>query len=339
MTVALILAAGMSSRLLQLSTLRPKPLLPVANETLLNWAVRLCVRAGLTEQAVNLHHLGEMIRAQLKDGAALGARVQYSEEPEILGTGGGIKKMAELFTPQTVVAINAKIVVDLDLTAVLDFHREQGALATMVLAPVANAEQWGAIGIDQRGQLTRLLDEQRLGPGPTMNYMFTGIHVLEPELLKAIPSGSCCIIRTAYTQLFKQGAPLAGYVHRGYFFEHSTPARYLQGNFNLLDDKVHPAHFLGPFQGVHPTAYVAESAKIIPPVLIGPGAEIEDGAEVGPYVVLGARAVVAADVRLQHCVVWPEIFVNQSASDAVITEHGLVLAERSAAALASPRGS
>jgi NDP-sugar pyrophosphorylase family protein len=215
--------------------------------------------------------------------------------------------------------MNAKIVIDLDLGAVLEAHRQSGALATMVLTPDAQAEKWGAIGLDAKGRVVRLLDQRRPGAGPSQDYMFTGVHVLEPELIAAIPEGPCCIIRTAYTELFRRGALLCGYVHGGYFQEHSTPARYLRGNFNLLEGRAEPPARPGPLRGVDPSAHVHASARLCEPLLVGPGAVIEAGATVGPRVVLGARARVAAHVELAESVVWPDVEVRESSCLAVFT--------------------
>lgn len=318
---AMLLSAGFGTRLRELSDERPKPMLPVCDAPLVRWAASLCTRAGIRELVVNLHHKGEQIRAELGDGGALGAgvRVHYSPEPEILGTGGGVKAMARLRPRGTCVAVNAKIVTDLDLCAALAFHHARGALATMVLKPDPQAERWGAIGVDEEGNLTRLLALRRPGRGASRECMFTGIQILEPELVEAIPDGPCCIIRTAYAALFERGAPLAGYVHEGYFHEHSTPARYLEGNLNLLRGLAAPASAPCPLRGIDAGAVVEAGARVEEPVRIAAGARIGAGARVGPEVVLGAGARVAEGVELSRAVVWPGARVTASVASAIVT--------------------
>jgi NDP-sugar pyrophosphorylase family protein len=323
----MLLAAGLGTRLGDLSDERPKPMLPVCDRPLVRWAAQLCVHHGITDLVVNLHHLGEQIRRELGGGEDLGAEIRYSPEPVILGTGGGIKAMAALRPRGTCIVVNAKIVVDLDLEEVLAAHRRRGALATLVLKADPDAERWGAIGIDRDGRLTRLLDLQRPGDGPSRDCMFTGIHVLEPEIMDAIPEGPCCIVRTAYSTLFSRGAPLFGHVHPGYFHEHSTPARYLRGNFNLLDGVVDPAARPGPLRGVDPLAEVHPTARLIPPVLLGPRACIEAGAVLGPRAVVGAGARVARGVRLAESVVWPETEVTEDTRRAILTPRKKIAVE------------
>jgi mannose-1-phosphate guanylyltransferase len=316
---AMLLAAGLGTRLGTLSAERPKPMLPVCNQPLVRWGAALLVEAGLRRITVNLHHLGEQIQAELGDGSALVAEVLYSPEAQILGTGGGIKAMAALRPRATCLVMNAKIVVDLDLREVLAFHRASGALATVVLREDPEPERWGAIGVDERGSLVRLLERHRAGHGARRDLMFTGIHVLEPEAIAAIPEGPCCVVRTAYATLFDRGAPLAGYVHGGYFQEHSTPARYLEGNLNLLEGRATPRACPGPLRGVDAAAQIDRRARLVEPLLIGPGAIVEAEAVVGPAVAVGAGARIGPGVRVDHSVVWPAATLRASASRVIVT--------------------
>jgi NDP-sugar pyrophosphorylase family protein len=327
----MILAAGLGTRLGALSGERPKPLLPVCNWPLVRWAAALCLHHGVDDLVVNLHHMGPAIETELGDGRELGARVSYSREPVILGTGGGVRQMAQGRPRQTVLVVNGKIVTDVALDQVIALHRRSQALATMVLCPTDEPERWGAIGVDDEGQLIRLLDQRRRGGRAAGDFMFTGIHLLEPELIDAIPPGPgpSCIIRTAYGELFRRGARLAGYVHRGYFQEHSTPRRYLEGNFKLLDRRECPPAGPPLCRGVDPHARIDGDATIVEPVLVGAQARIEAGARVGPHVVIGPGARVGRGVTIARCVVWPGAVVGRSCQDSIITP-------RQALQLASP---
>lgn len=334
----MLLAAGLSTRLKELSRQLPKPLMPVCNHPLVRWTAGLCVHAGIRDLAVNLHHHGELIRAEVGDGAELGARVTYSPEPTILGTGGGIKAMARLMPRATSVVVNAKIVVDLDLREVVSFHRRRKALATLVVCPHPQAERWGAIRVDEAHRVTGLLEHRRPGTEDQGTpHLFTGIHVLEPELIDAIPDGPCCVIRTAYAELLERGAELAAYVHERYFYDHSTLPRYLAGNLNLLHGYAAPRFAPGPLRGVNEAAHVDASAELVDPVLVGSGARIGDGAQVGPGVVIGPEAQVAPGVQLQDCVVWAGAEVTSSVHRAVVTPKGVVVVPEQDDPEAAPR--
>ena len=133
-----------------------------------------------------------------------------------------------------------------------------------------------------------------------------------------------CIVRTAYTRLLEQGAPIAGYLHQGYFYDHSTPGRYLQGNLNLLAGAAAFPRAPGPRVGIHPSADIHPTAEVCAPVLIGADARIGAGARVGPFVVVGAGARVLEGVRLRECVLWPGATADASGARLILTPDGAV---------------
>jgi len=335
---AMILAAGLGTRLGGLGQERPKAMLPVCNQPLVSWALGWAAHHGLRRAAVNLHHHGEQIRTWVSDGRHLGVEVVYSEEPELLGTGGGIKAMAALLAPCTTVVVNGKVVSDIDLSRVVAHHRRHRSVATLVVVQHAHADAWGAVRIDERGRVVRIAEIEgpsvgTIGPG----HLFTGIHVIEPELVQVIPQGPCCVIRTAYAELLACGAPIHAFVHSGYFYEHSTPQRYLQGNLNLLDGRVDPPGRPGPLRGVSPEAVIHKGARLVDPVLVASGAVVRDGAVVGPRVALGEGATVAPGVTLTDAVVWARAVVSSSAARAIITPTGRVPVSPTVDPMAFPR--
>jgi len=324
---AMILAAGFGTRLGDLGLDLPKPLFPVCNVPLIRWAVSWLVGHGIRDIVVNLHHRGELIDHELGDGGDLGARITYSvEEGEILGTGGGVKKVLDFFGGETFVVMNGKIVVDLDLHAAVAHHRAAGASATMVLKPDANAAQWGAIGVDPAGRVRRFLEEPTpdapAGDGPVVDHMFTGIHILEPGFVQALPDGPCCIVRAGYRPSFATGSRLAGYVHDGYFWDHSTPSRFLEGNLNLVAGRGRAIFGPGPVSGVHPTAQVHPDARVLDTALVGAGARIAAGAQVGPEAVIGPNAQVAQGVTVTRAVVCAGARVDADVDSGVVSPDG-----------------
>ena len=299
MTRALILAAGFGTRLGALSDERPKPLLPVCDIALIRYAVALLRGHGIADIAVNLHHRGELIRAELGPG------FHYSEEPAILGTGGGIARIADGLTDggkEPCVIVNGKIVTDVDLGGVLAHHRAADATATMVVREVADADKWGAIDDDTHDRVTAIIGEGERG---AHRCMFTGVHVLSPRLIARLPAtGESDSIRQAYLPALRDGETILGIRYNGYWHEHSTPARYLQGNWNLLD-------------GVtltHPPAPIRAVAA---------DAVVEAGAELGRHVVVGAGCRVGKEARLERVVMWPGSTADGPIRDAIITPRGV----------------
>lgn len=320
----MIMAAGLGTRLGELSALRPKPMLPVCGTPLVRW-VALWLRAqGIREIVVNLHHLGEQIEAALGDGSSLGLAVAYSRETDqILGTGGALRHARPLLddgheTP--IVVVNGKILLELELARVLQAHAESAAEATMVLRPDPDAERWGSLRVDADGDVVGLLGNLRPGAVPGEPLMFTGVHVVQPRFLDRIPpDGPQCVIRTAYTELFREARGLRGFVTRDYWWEHSTVERYLKGVANVLDGKVALPFAERPLSGVPASARVAPGATIDPRSWIGEHVEIGAGAVIGPHVQLGDRARVAPGVRLRDTIVWDDVTVTADAEHAVLT--------------------
>lgn len=323
---ALVLAAGLGTRLGPLSDERPKPLVPVCDRALIRYAVALLAGHGVTEIAVNLHHKGELIEEELGSGADLGVTITYSHEPQILGTGGGIVRLADFLTrggTSDFFVVNGKILVDADLHALRARHERTGAVATMLLKEVPDAQKWGAVETDKDGRVLRIIGRGQDGP-TARSSMFTGIHVVSPRLVDRLPqAGESDSIRQGYIPALENGERVEALHLAGYFQEHSTPSRYLAGNLNALYGRATIRYAPGPFTGVDPSASV-EGATIEAPSRVGRGALIGRGAQLGPGVVIGAGARVAPGVRLERVVVWDGAVVDQDLTDAIVTRHAIV---------------
>jgi NDP-sugar pyrophosphorylase family protein len=196
----------------------------------------------------------------------------------------------------------------------------------MVLCETPDADKWGAIEVDHDGRLYRLLGEEspHTPPSRLLKCMFTGVHIVEPSLIDRLPkNGPSCIIRQGYIPALRDGEVLSAYVLPGYFFEHSTPARYLQGNVNALRGLARLTYLPGPLVGVSARAQVSPRALLRPPVCIGAGAVVEDTAVVGPDVVLGEGAHVERGVQLERSVIFAGVRVKTSLRDAIATKQAV----------------
>ena len=325
MTRALVLAAGLGTRLGPLSDERPKPLVPVCDIALIRYAVALLAGHGIVEVAVNLHHKGELIEEELGTGADLSVHITYSREPEILGTGGGIVRLADFLTDggeEDFFVVNGKILVDADLHAMKARHERSNAAATMLLKEVPDAEKWGAVETDKDGRVLRIIGQGQAGEA-RHTAMFTGIHLVSPRLVARLPAhGESDSIRDGYLPALRDGDRVEGLILSGYFQEHSTPKRYLDGNLNALYGRATLRYAPGALVGVDGRARI--DGTITGPVRIGAGAIVEAGAHVGPGVVLGRGARVRSGVRLERVVVWDGATVDHDLTDAIVTRQAIV---------------
>lgn len=303
---AMILAAGLGTRLRPLTDRTPKPALPVVDVPNIVRTIAHLARIGITEIVVNLHHRPEVIRALLGDGAALGVSIEYSEErPEILGTGGGIRRARGLLGERTFCVINGDALFAPDLEAAVAAHRSSGAIATMVVRRDPEAERLGAVGIDGDGRVRRLVDVGADRGGLAL-HMFTGVHVLEPEIFALLPE-SGCIVRGAYMKLVRDGGPLGACVDPGAFVDLGTPRSYLDANVGLASGRIRLEGYGPPAAGFH----------------VGEGAIVGEGAALlgGTVVERGAR--VGAGVTLERCLVRAGAVADEGAADTIFCEGSL----------------
>jgi mannose-1-phosphate guanylyltransferase len=224
----MILAAGKGTRLRPLTDAVPKPLLDVAGRPMIGFALELLRAAGIRDIVINLHHLGDQIRATLGDGRAYGVHLHYSEENPILDTGGGIAKARDFLAGEPFVVLNSDIFVDIALSDVITFHHDHGALATMVLRRDQEPERYPTIEIDADQRIRRFLGRapaQGLAvPEADLSaFMYAGILVFEPRIFTYLPPGTYSITRDVFPRLLDVAEPLFGYVHAGFWQVLDTP--------------------------------------------------------------------------------------------------------------------
>lgn len=213
---AMILAAGLGTRLRPLTHTIPKALVPVAGRPLIEYGLFFLKSQGIAEAVINLHHLGENIRAALGDGSIYGLRITYSPEDPILDTGGGIKKAQAFLGDETFVVLNCDTILDLDLSTVLAAHRRNRAAATLVLRPDPDAARYGIVETDASCRIRRFLGQPADVSEPLSAFMFTGLQVLEPKIFACMPEAKpFSTTRETYPQMLRAGEPLYGFTHHG----------------------------------------------------------------------------------------------------------------------------
>ena len=232
---AMILAAGLGTRLRPLTNTTPKPLLPMGGIPLIVWNLLLLRRHGFHDVVINLHYLGSMIEQALGDGSRFGLRIQYSHEPVILGTGGGIKQAESYFAGEPVLVLNGDTLFELDLEALAAFHRSKNAAATLVVREDADAATWGLVEVAEDHRIARITGKGRTDSVPTVPRMFAGIHILEPQLLQDVPQGVMSSIIDPYVAAISRGDRVLGYDLKGYWSDIGTVERYKQAEQDVRD--------------------------------------------------------------------------------------------------------
>ncbi|MFQ5949814.1 MAG: NDP-sugar synthase [Nitrospiria bacterium] len=229
----MILAAGFGSRLRPLTNDIPKPLLTVGDHPLIYYNLLLLKKHGVTDVFINVHHQGDKIIREIGDGNRLGMNISYSEEQEILGTGGGIKKIQSALERGTFIVMNGDILINLNLDRVVSFHRKKKGVATLVLRRNNPLDKFGVIEVDERNQIRDILGCLSWKQGRTRRLMFTGVHIMEPRVLDYVPCGRFYSITDAYIEMLRRDEKIFGYLMRGYWNDIGILDRYQKANHDL----------------------------------------------------------------------------------------------------------
>lgn len=311
------MAGGEGTRLRPLTATQPKPMVPIAGTPCIEHILALVRRHGLEEVVITLAYLPQVIRAALGDGSDHGLRISYAVEEEPLGTAGSVRNAIELLDEPFVV-ISGDALCDVDLTALMDFHRERGAAITLAVKSVENPLGFGVVIAEEDGRITRFLEKPGWGQvfSDTIN---TGIYVIEPSVLEAIPAeGPYDFARELFPRLLEEGAGLYAYVIPEYEYWHDigTLEQLAQANRDALEGRVRveiPGVCLRGNVWIGEGASVADLDRVEGPVSIGRFAHIEADAVVGPLTCVGPNAVVKEGAHVTGSVLDHGCYVGRSA--------------------------
>src|ERR1700759_4743205 len=277
------MAGGEGTRLRPMTTNQPKPLLPVANRPIMEHVLRLLRRHGFTDTVVTVQFLAALVRNYFGDGEDFGMHLQYATEEMPLGTAGSVKNAEDALRDEPFLVISGDALTDIDLTAMVRFHKEQGALVTVGLTRVPDPLEFGIVIADEDGRIQRFLEKPTWGQvfSDTVN---TGVYIMEPEVLAEVSAKeSVDWSHDVFPRLLQRGAPIYGYVSDKYWEDVGTLESYLKAQAEVLNRRVEVA-----MAGceLSPGVWVAEGAEVDPdavltgPVAIGEYAKIEAGAHV-----------------------------------------------------------
>ncbi len=309
------MAGGEGTRLRPLTSNQPKPMVPIVGKPCMEHILELLREHGFTDIVVTVAFMPQAIRSYFGDGESLGLNIEYSVEESPLGTAGSVRHASHRLD-ETCLVISGDALCDIDLGKVVEFHKEKGAAVTIGLKSVENPLEFGIVVTDEDQRVERFLEKPTWGQvfSDTIN---TGIYVLEPEVLRHIPTDRPFDFSTElFPLLLEMGRPIYGYVCDGYWQDIGNLDQYRQANFDALDEKV---------------ALNISGLKIRGDVWVGAGVEIDDveGVEgpafignyctispessVGPYSVLGPGTTLRERGRVARSVIDSSCYIGRSA--------------------------
>ena len=282
MRKAFLLGAGLGTRLQPLTKTLPKPLIPFANRPLITHALDHCLQAGITDFAINTHHLHETWDRFFPNGKYRDANLTFFHEPELLETGGGIKNIADWIKGDPVLVYNGDIITDLSIDRLMTGHMASNNTATLAVrdhGPDLRITAEGHRVTDVRG-----LIHQRQG-----THQFTGIYVIDPEILDLIPPNEKISIIPAFVELIKQGE-LGAYHVKGHpkWLDLGTRETYLEASLAITPKVSKEAH-------ISDTANI-QNSWVAQNVIVESGAIIKDS-------ILWPGTHVLQDAELTNCIV------------------------------------
>ena len=308
---AMILAAGEGTRLRPLTLKKPKPLFPVCNLPLLALTLERLRPYGIRRLILNTHHLADQIQRFTKDYASLNPAPQLEAryEPEILGTGGGLKNTENFWSRDPFLVLNGDILTDIDLSRAIEFHRQHQGPVTLV---VHDYPAFNNLVVDEQGRIREL----RTPSGG--RWAFTGIHILNREIFGYLPPVAYYDIIPVYQALIRQGIPLWAFRVKGaYWRDMGTLQSYRALHEDLLTGKALP--FFDPGRGV---------ALSPPGWCLHPQARIEEGVRLEGWGAVGENCRLGKGCRLRNTILWDRVTVREGVRiDGAIVSEGRVVTD------------
>ena len=309
------MAGGEGTRLRPLTSNQPKPMVPIVGKPCMEHILELLREHGFEDVVITVAFLPQAIRSYFGDGTSIGLNLQYSVEESPLGTAGSVRLASDALD-ETFLVISGDALCDIDLRQIVDFHKEKGAAVTIGLKSVENPLEFGIVVTDEDGKVERFLEKPSWGQvfSDTIN---TGIYVLEPEVLKHIPTDRPYdFSKELFPLLLEMGRPIYGYVCEGYWQDIGNLDQYRQANFDALDERV---RLNVPGLKIRGDVWIGEGVEIDDvegvegPAFIGNYARISPEASVGPYTVLGSATTLRERGRISRSVLDSSCYIGRSA--------------------------
>jgi mannose-1-phosphate guanylyltransferase/phosphomannomutase len=311
---AVIMAGGEGTRLRPLTSNSPKPMLPLVNRPMMEHIIDLLKLHGIDEIVVTVAFMANSIRTYFGDGSEFGVSIAYATEETPLGTAGSVRNAMDHLGERFLV-ISGDVLTDIDLGAIMAFHDERGAMATIGLAHVENPLEFGIVITRDDGRIERFLEKPTWGQvfSDTIN---TGIFVLEPEIFDHIDADRPVDFSSeVFPKLLAGDLPLLGAIADGYWEDVGTLDSYVRAHKDILDGAVRvniPGFELSDGVWLGEGAEIHPEARIIGPAVIGDNCRIEARSKIGQYSVLGANVRVRGSAQLERTVVNDNAYLGEA---------------------------
>lgn len=317
---AMLLAAGVGSRLDPLTSQIPKPLVPIANIPVMQHILALLVRHGVNEVSANLHYLPEKLIEHFNKTSELGVRLHFKHEEKLTGDAGGVRACRDFFDQGTFLVVMGDLLTDADLTAVVKEHKRKKALATIALKRVDDVSHFGVALMNQEGFITGF--QEKPAPDQALsNLVSTGIYVFEPAIFEHIPKeGEYGFGRQLFPKLVKLGFPILGVEITSYWSDVGTINQYRQSNFDALDQYVNldlPGDVIRMPEytaWIGSNSLIEKGCRIEGSLMIGKNSRIKTRAIIKGHVIIGDNCSIDENAEIIDSVIWSNSRIESNTS-------------------------
>ncbi len=317
---AMVMAAGLGTRLRPLTHFLPKPMVPIANRPVLHHLLNLLARHDIREVGVNIHVFPGLIKGYFGDGSALGMSIRWSEERELLGTAGGTKKLESYWAGETILVTSGDGLHDVDVTALIGHHRRTGGLATLAVKPVDDPSAYGVV-IVERDTRIKGFQEKPSRDEARSDLANCGVYVIEPELLERIPPDTFSDFgQDVWPALVAVGEPIYGYTTMAYWNDVGGLEELRSSVIDAVDGRVRieiPGTEIAPGVWAEEGCVIDPSATVEGPVVLGRNVVIGAGALIRGPAAIGADSRVGDGASIRGGTLLP---------GSVVPEEGIAIA-------------
>ncbi|HVC07590.1 MAG TPA: NDP-sugar synthase [Solirubrobacterales bacterium] len=310
---AMILAAGLGTRLRPITYEMPKPMVPVLNRPVMEHILRLLVRHGFGQTIANLHWFPQTIESRFGDGRELGLELSYSREDRLLGTAGGVRQVAQ-FLGDSFLVVAGDALTDIDLTAMREFHESHDGLATLATKRVTDTDQYGVVITGADGRIQGFQEKPEAAEAlsdlaNTCIYMFRSEvfdFFPEPGTAKlAGPEDSPSFADWAtdiFPALLAADMPFYSHQIEAYWNDIGNLEELRQGNFDALSGAVQVDTGVPEVASGVRAAVPLGDTVVEPPALIGAGVELGEGVRIEGPVIVGEGCRIGAGARIRDAI-------------------------------------
>jgi glucose-1-phosphate thymidylyltransferase long form len=316
-----MMAGGKGTRLRPLTLIRPKPMIPLVNKPIIEYTVDRLKKFGFNDIIMTLNYMSTNIKNYFKDGSKFGVDIRYSVEKWPLGTGGSVKK-AEKYIDDTFMVVSGDVLTDVDFKDVLKFHKEKGALVTMVLTEVEDPSHFGIAVMDKENKITEYLEK----PSPEeafSNVANTGIYIFEPEIFDFFQNDEeeVDFSKDIFPEVIKKDAGIYGYIFNGYWNDVGRPETFMKATYDILDQKMEQNFYKSKIEEgigkigniwVGENVLIDKKARIEGPVVIGNNCTIEKGCKISKGSVIGNNVSIGKDVKIDGAVILSDSIIEDN---------------------------